>query len=338
MKKRLISAIMAMTAIASMTGISTNAIYRVCDINSDEYEKMLEGYVEFDDSGYCSDYYKKWYKNAICKTYYNEEKDDTTVILYPYDNFFYKIPNDENAEKAVEMAKQNSEWIFSSREIGDRYIVVSVYMPDDDKAKNYKDAADLAKKLKEVTNVIEFHFYNSMVNPHDEAIKCKQLTYYFDEHWNSHTDSETFISNIEELELDYTIDFGTDYAYIPVGTTGTSVTLIPNGEPTIEERFKLMKQIKDELGVNIVGGAVPASAGEELTVEGIEMANNVSGDTNNDGALTVADAAAILQYLGNAEEYPISAQGKFNADIEGDGITAADALSVQKMVLQSGNK
>ena len=56
------------------------------------------------------------------------------------------------------------------------------------------------------------------------------------------------------------------------------------------------------------------------------------GDANCDGVVTIADAAAIYQAIGNADKYKLSETGAANADCcnPGDGITAADALAVQK--------
>ena len=61
-------------------------------------------------------------------------------------------------------------------------------------------------------------------------------------------------------------------------------------------------------------------------------AAGVAGDANCDGVITMADAAAIFQHLGNFDKYALSAQGAANADVfnKGDGITSSDALSVQK--------
>ena len=58
----------------------------------------------------------------------------------------------------------------------------------------------------------------------------------------------------------------------------------------------------------------------------------IAGDANCDGVITMADAAAIFQHLGNFDKYALSAQGAANADVfnKGDGITSSDALSVQK--------
>ena len=59
----------------------------------------------------------------------------------------------------------------------------------------------------------------------------------------------------------------------------------------------------------------------------------VYGDANCDGAVTIADATAIYQAIGNSDKYSLSEKGSRNADCSnaGDGITAADALAIQKL-------
>ena len=56
------------------------------------------------------------------------------------------------------------------------------------------------------------------------------------------------------------------------------------------------------------------------------------GDANTDGKVSVADAVAILQYIANKDKYELKGQGLDNADCynPGDGITAMDALAIQK--------
>ena len=56
------------------------------------------------------------------------------------------------------------------------------------------------------------------------------------------------------------------------------------------------------------------------------------GDANCDGTVTIADAAAIFQAIGNADKYSLSEKGEKNADCSepGGGITAADAIAIQK--------
>ncbi len=57
------------------------------------------------------------------------------------------------------------------------------------------------------------------------------------------------------------------------------------------------------------------------------------GDANLDGNVTVADAVAILQYIGNKDKYKLSDEARANADCfnPGDGITGMDALAIQKL-------
>ncbi len=57
------------------------------------------------------------------------------------------------------------------------------------------------------------------------------------------------------------------------------------------------------------------------------------GDANCDGKVTIADSTAILQSIGNSDEYSLTDVGAANADCcnPGDGVTAADALSIQRL-------
>ena len=55
------------------------------------------------------------------------------------------------------------------------------------------------------------------------------------------------------------------------------------------------------------------------------------GDANEDGKVSISDAVAILQYLANAEKYPLSEQGKLNADVDGTaGVSGKDAAAIQQ--------
>lgn len=62
-------------------------------------------------------------------------------------------------------------------------------------------------------------------------------------------------------------------------------------------------------------------------------ADVVYGDANEDGIVDIADATKILQYIGNGDKYTLTEQGLKNSDCynPGSGITALDALAVQKL-------
>lgn len=56
------------------------------------------------------------------------------------------------------------------------------------------------------------------------------------------------------------------------------------------------------------------------------------GDANCDQRVTVADAVAILQSIGNKDKYRLSATGMANADVDGiEGVTPNDALVIQQV-------
>lgn len=57
------------------------------------------------------------------------------------------------------------------------------------------------------------------------------------------------------------------------------------------------------------------------------------GDANCDEGLDMADAVYIMQSIANPDKYKLSAVGKLNADMDGDGVTAKDAQSIQKKLL-----
>lgn len=59
---------------------------------------------------------------------------------------------------------------------------------------------------------------------------------------------------------------------------------------------------------------------------------DIAGDANCDKKVTISDAVAVLQYVSNSEKYPLSSQGKKNADLDGSaGITGTDAITIQKI-------
>lgn len=82
-----------------------------------------------------------------------------------------------------------------------------------------------------------------------------------------------------------------------------------------------------------VSSAFIAAAAISLSSAAVQAADVVYGDANCDGVVTIADASSVFQMLANPDKYPLSEQGKLNADVcnRGDGITAVDAISIQKL-------
>lgn len=98
------------------------------------------------------------------------------------------------------------------------------------------------------------------------------------------------------------------------------------------EKLECFKYLVEKYNVSIYRYSQASGMSDSLMDIDFERdgVKYLSGDANEDGELTVADATLILQSLGNADKYSLAPQGKFNADIHGDGISALDALEIQK--------
>ncbi|MBO5571607.1 MAG: glycoside hydrolase [Ruminococcus sp.] len=79
-----------------------------------------------------------------------------------------------------------------------------------------------------------------------------------------------------------------------------------------------------------------SAATTTTTVSSETPANVTYGDANCDGTVDVSDAVLIMQTLSNPSKYKLTEQGKANADCagNGDGVTNADALAIQKFKLK----
>ncbi len=74
----------------------------------------------------------------------------------------------------------------------------------------------------------------------------------------------------------------------------------------------------------------PTTDKPETTTGSVKV--TLMGDANEDGAVDLADATAIIQHIGNEDKYGLSAQGLANAECTGDGkVTGADAMAIQKL-------
>lgn len=100
-----------------------------------------------------------------------------------------------------------------------------------------------------------------------------------------------------------------------------------------EENFKILQKVKDDTGFTV--DWFMADTMVEITdVENLLPEPTLTGDANDDGEVTIADAVLIMQSLSSPDDYQITPQGIANADTNGDGgITAADALVIQETLV-----
>ena len=139
------------------------------------------------------------------------------------------------------------------------------------------------------------------------------------------------IETVSEFFTSKNIKFSvTDYEYNENRKTIVFDEKIPAAE-YLELEFELGEK------TGITGGQLSYyDADDKITVnDPVEYFDIIEGDANDDGELSLADAIFILQCIGNPEKYHFTPQGGINADVfyPGDGITASDALSIQRKLL-----
>lgn len=113
-----------------------------------------------------------------------------------------------------------------------------------------------------------------------------------------------------------------------------NVKIIPEKEVPALEYFEILSEIAEKHDIRPIIKLNEANSITEKVA--VEMLDNVSGDSNCDEEMNMADAVLIMQSIANPDKYSITAQGKFNADADDDGITNADALAIQKKLLKLG--
>lgn len=166
--------------------------------------------------------------------------------------------------------------------------------------------------------------------------------------FNSFTENEGSISVMWSTALDDNSSWmkgegtfctitGTVAANAAPGTVA-KISVVPTDRETFENSGEVNNEIDcgylDASGAK-VSYTVKTTAGSVIVAGGETSGTDdkyLKGDANLDGKVTVADAVAILQSIGNKDKYGLKPQGKINGDVDGvEGITANDALRIQQL-------
>ncbi len=119
--------------------------------------------------------------------------------------------------------------------------------------------------------------------------------------------------------------------YADEPTTTTTTTTTKSTTTTTKATTKTTTATTTTKAVPTTTKANTTTKPETTTTEALKP--TLWGDANCDGKVEIADATLILQYLTNKDEYKLTDLGMLNADCanNGDGVTALDALAIQKM-------
>lgn len=329
--KKILTALMASSCMFSAIAMSGNAIYSLNDINSPDLDFLYNG-----KYGKCILIDKKYNDYFVDDYIYSDEQIKNTSIYCRPDGMecFGLIPMKEKFGEgaffnlADGITEEEVETFFYEK-IASNYNVVKFWPKYD-----YKISASL-KECREVCNLLkEENLIDSFVII-DNVVQLQRYSFEVG-------DILGYDCSEEQLELMENYVKETDIADIQVVKTYDSITegmytefiLKPKTETTVEERIGMAVQIKEDTGISscFITPESNTTAGTSY----IDVFNAVDGDANEDGETDLADATAIIQAIGNPAKYALSAQGEFNADVNGNGLTGADAIEIQKKLIEAG--
>jgi hypothetical protein len=195
-----------------------------------------------------------------------------------------------------------------------------------------------ARRIKELLNNIvdEMSYTNSVYSPSNGYTYLTNLTFsesfYTEKYEGKPAEDRARIYAEAKAEAAGLLkNYLADKDYDVTLNTDNDISLTPNKEISLEEHLALLEELYNNCHVQIQC-MIEASASEKYS--GIDLFNAVDGDANCDEDMNMADAVLIMQSLANPDKYQISEQGEFNSDLNGDGITNADALAIQKKLLK----
>ncbi|MCR5601148.1 MAG: dockerin type I repeat-containing protein [Ruminococcus sp.] len=159
-------------------------------------------------------------------------------------------------------------------------------------------------------------------------------------------------SNKELLEAAAAFGFKADKYNLQRGVTGEyDIYLYKDSEAAEIKQYEMLKYLSENGCRYAVPIAVTEMAQESCDVYFCNISYPVSnvadvkktpaadeksllkGDANCDGGVDMADVVFIMQSLANPDKYKLTDIGRVNADMDGDGVTVADAQAIQAKLL-----
>lgn len=359
--KKLISTLMALSlTLTSMMALSSNATIYIYDSDSDEYQDILDGYSPI-DTDIAKSYFSNWNDIEKNDKFYSNEngthmiatrKLSSIVVFNLADGASAKDVRDVVweycADKETEMSYTAEKRVLYGLVEEDYEYEIYTYgqgsLGEPEYSVKVEDAKNLCKILKEKNLISGFKYVNrNQITYLDAGCTDYPLTSYIMPDIDRLPPSEAekisrvqsyVAENLPDCELRVDKDeYGNQIVqFIP-----------PNENASVEEIMEFAVKINEACGDKVCYGDYlsPTSLGASDTLDSsIDMYNAVSGDANCDGYATIADATLVLQFLTNADEYGLTEQGRYNADVCGnlDGVTALDALEIQKFDAQEIDK
>lgn len=334
----------ALTAAAMLTPASANSLYQEVDPLSDYVSNMLEGYTEvenihlFDALTWNGTEYR-----CFEKLYVNDE--GTKFIGFERLNFcdiMFSLADGIDKE-AVEKALLD--------EFLSEYEDAHVWLSQDEESEKLYHFSCYGKGCPKFDTVkyaeiIEFLKGKGYITAGELIINNKysvfdiyltDISYYNANYWKYNDDGKISatlknkdrMKDFVESELE-----GYRLEEVEADSDGVSeryLALVPPDGVSLTDKLETAEKVYQATGAAPYFES-PENAKEIINADSIiDVFGAVKGDSNCDGKATIADSVAILQSIANKDKYALSAQGKFNGDVDGvEGVTANDARVLQE--------
>ena len=329
MKKRIISIILtAVTVFSAVSAMNSNAIIQWGNKDNPAFlEKTFNGN-ELNEKYY--PLYDFWLKeNSNC---YISPEGNHLVVVNPLENVIsckstlYPDPKAENNKEL--WVKFNAYIDKINIEIEEKFgkdIFISIF---NDELHLYNRNGYNIKEI--IVFLQSYDTLYDMKYQTDRVSFTDVYSNYVTEYANfSNTEEKTSVinyvqKNIPEAEF-YLNDNSTPTDSIE---NAGKFTIMLKDNHSLTAHLDLALEIFEATGVRPDG--ISPLAYTSGCFSDIYLDNYLDGDSNCDKKQTIADAVAILQFLGNPDDYPLSELGAFNADSDNNGITADDAVRIQQ--------
>lgn len=331
-KKILAALFSAVTTISAVSPVISNALHPWGSATPEVFENFEEISDDFALKYRCYHYPEKDYNpsDVFCTAFLDKNNNSNKYAVYyvyqPKNMIQFSISELDIPDLKEKLAEINTKISISEIKQNDAYNG-SLYNATDEEAKkicellgdkvvSFKYTTDMYSYFRSDTALTEYEYST------DEKVRSSNLI-----------DFEEVKAKIEKyieennINADFTVEPYANSEH-PVEVCG-NMKIKPKDDITPLEHFEMANDIYELTGLKLVYSVLESSS-KSTKGTTLDLTNYLNGDSNCDKKQTIADAVAILQFLGNPDDYPLSELGAFNADSDCNGITADDAVRIQQ--------
>ncbi len=324
MKKRIISlALSVIMAVSAVSAMSANALHPWGIVDEGFIDKTFENAVKIEGYewlGCCpTDFTYAEVDNSYLTLYEVSKTSDTVGFTINSDEYTSEIEEkikaiDDNFKARISKSKDNTQYVSFSTD---------------------KISFDIAKEIREIVGdkCLDFNYEYNRYFYHvvNFEYMISYADFWINKKTGEHTQAKEIIndyinSNIPDVDLISYTAGDKDFRGTVVWRDMTYV--VPKAELSLDEHLEIIEEIYEATGFTPC--CIALENAPPMYASTLDLTDYLNGDANRDKTTSIADAAAIMQAIGNPDKYSLSDMGEFNADYDNNGLTVDDAVEIQK--------